>query len=73
MQLGQLAQTETLGTVPKQGLAIDVEPWPANVLAFELSPSHAGTDTLDNIATMSLRSAPTAMRMPISLVRRSML
>ncbi len=46
MDLGQFTQAEAMGTIPQQSLMIEVEPWPADMLAFELGPSHTGPDAL---------------------------
>ena len=46
MDLGQFTQAEAMGTIPQQSLMIEVEPWPADMLAFELGPSHTGRSAL---------------------------
>jgi hypothetical protein len=46
MDLGQLTQAEAMGSIPEQGLMIEVESWPPDMLAFELGSPHAGPDAL---------------------------
>ena len=48
MHLGQFAQTEAMGTIAEQGLAIYVESGTANVQAFHFCSPHAGPHAFDN-------------------------
>ncbi len=54
MDLGQLTQTEAMGSIPEQGLTIEVEPGATDVLAFELGSPHTSPDALNNKVAFQL-------------------
>jgi hypothetical protein len=51
VHLGQLAQTEAMGTITEQGFPVNVEPRTADILAFQLSSPHTGPHALNNKVT----------------------